>query len=398
MELYDHLDVKKISVYANCDVGKYTWAKFGFDYATPGGAWGARSDFSMHMEQLLFNNKLSSNSKEFKKIMSDFKSKVEKFQHSWDFALMDETFIVAGKEVRFLGKDAMLKGNSWKGYLNMDKKHESRKMFNKYLGIEEKKKVVPELPKKYVFGAGRKTKISNVLTTGNKDTIKNLFGNKKIFLEDFEKAFSAEGVKTEIQFMNASSFGDMDELRITGHFLDDSGNKIGKFIRTFDNEGGKLQMNHEFFELNDAFRGKGIAKSFLKNNVEYYDWLGVKEVSVYANCDVGKYSWAKFGFTAADDYVLESMRTDFVQYLLNKTNRFDDLAWDVKDDIMKRVDEFKYPWDFATFKQTFRVGSKEVELSGKEFMLNGESWKGKLILDKNHVSRKMFDEYLGINK
>ena len=59
-----------------------------------------------------------------------------------------------------------------------------------------------------------------------------------------------------------------------------------------------LHINHTTFNLKKAYQGKGIAKQLLAKNIELYKTLGIKNVRLYANSEVGSYAWALYGFEA----------------------------------------------------------------------------------------------------
>jgi hypothetical protein len=64
--------------------------------------------------------------------------------------------------------------------------------------------------------------------------------------------------------------------------------------RTIDPVTGVAQ--HDVFELPNDLQGKGFAKQFMRNSLDFYDHLGLKKMEVGANIDVGGYAWARYGF------------------------------------------------------------------------------------------------------
>lgn len=76
----------------------------------------------------------------------------------------------------------------------------------------------------------------------------------------------------------------------------------GEITRTFKKVPGprpgetRLVVDHVKFELDDGIKGKGIGKEVLRRSLEEYDRLGVDEIKLHANIDVGGYAWAKYGF------------------------------------------------------------------------------------------------------
>ncbi|RKP44755.1 hypothetical protein [Pararobbsia silviterrae] len=61
-----------------------------------------------------------------------------------------------------------------------------------------------------------------------------------------------------------------------------------------DTAGGPLSVYHAYFKAGST--GGGSGKQLFRNSMGVYKALGVAEVSVYANIDVGGYAWAKFGY------------------------------------------------------------------------------------------------------
>jgi hypothetical protein len=87
-----------------------------------------------------------------------------------------------------------------------------------------------------------------------------------------------------------------DSMEITGNILDDDGATIGSYTRTIDFKANKASS--DYFSLNK--QGKGIGKTMLAANVRMYQKLGLDEVEVHANIDVGGYAWAKYGYVPTD--------------------------------------------------------------------------------------------------
>src|SRR5262245_23987669 len=87
-------------------------------------------------------------------------------------------------------------------------------------------------------------------------------------------------------------------MEISGKLQDDQGNMIGSYTRTIDLMAGTASS--DFFELKKGQTGKDIGKKILAANVEMYKKLGINEVEVHANIDVGGYAWAKYGYVPDD--------------------------------------------------------------------------------------------------
>lgn len=97
------------------------------------------------------------------------------------------------------------------------------------------------------------------------------------------------------------SDGDVMENRISisGDLHNEQGSKIGTYTREIDLKNNKAES--AYFALNSGAQGKGEGKTLLAANVEMYQELGLDEVKVHANIDVGGYAWAKYGYVPTED-------------------------------------------------------------------------------------------------
>lgn len=112
----------------------------------------------------------------------------------------------------------------------------------------------------------------------------------------------------------------------TLEFVEDPGND-GDFLY-FDNEGSfngkEVKMNrrfylkngkpfgvyHSLFTVPPGLQGKNFAKELFTTLLEQYKNMGLKEVTVTANINVGGYAWANYGFEAQhEDDVLSIYNT-----------------------------------------------------------------------------------------
>lgn len=76
--------------------------------------------------------------------------------------------------------------------------------------------------------------------------------------------------------------------------------------RTFsDNGNGGINVYHAYFQAGS--RGNSSGKRFFRVAFGEYQAMGVKEVGVTANIDVGGYAWARYGFLPKNDGVWQSL-------------------------------------------------------------------------------------------
>lgn len=83
--------------------------------------------------------------------------------------------------------------------------------------------------------------------------------------------------------------------------------------RSFIKDGEKRIVIHNWFELPPEIQGKGISKQIMKSLFQQYENMGIDEVELTANMDVGGYAWAKYGFStsklAATNIVKKGLET-----------------------------------------------------------------------------------------
>ncbi|HVG50929.1 MAG TPA: hypothetical protein VM867_04775 [Xanthobacteraceae bacterium] len=113
--------------------------------------------------------------------------------------------------------------------------------------------------------------------------------NAKIGIEpeEFKKQF-AGGVAGD---MTISQSGSAFEI---GGTVESGGRTVGTFTRNINVDDHKAYS--AYFKLDRAATKGNIAKKILGGNVETYQQLGITEVGVTANIDVGGYAWAKYGY------------------------------------------------------------------------------------------------------
>ena len=84
-----------------------------------------------------------------------------------------------------------------------------------------------------------------------------------------------------------------DGMRFNGSLIK-NGSSIASISRTI--RPGVGNAHHGLLELNENSQGSNIAKSLLRNQVGLYGKMGLDNVDLYANINVGGYAWSKYGF------------------------------------------------------------------------------------------------------
>lgn len=152
------------------------------------------------------------------------------------------------------------------------------------------------------------------------------------------------------------------------------------FARTFTITDGRKNVTHDLFVLPDAMQGKGISKEVFQSMYKQYQKSGVKTIDVYANIDVGGYTWAKYGFSA---------NRDEVSYLLKARMRKNTISATEFDNAVAIMDDF---YSANNENAKFPMNLLAEQEYGKKLLL-GSGWDGYIDLD-NATQRRAFEKYL----
>lgn len=71
---------------------------------------------------------------------------------------------------------------------------------------------------------------------------------------------------------------------------------VGTLERTLFKNGDRWEVHHDYWRLDEAVQGQGMATRINDAAFDLYRAWGVEDVSLMANIDVGGYAWAKQGF------------------------------------------------------------------------------------------------------
>jgi GNAT superfamily N-acetyltransferase len=166
-------------------------------------------------------------------------------------------------------------------------------------------------------------------------------------------------------------------------------NSVGDFDRTIYL--GERRVVHQSFFLDSGAQGKGIGTALHERSFALYRKMGMAEVNLMANGDVGRYAWALQGFDFADAEGIGAMKDELRAYLKKEYGYFSAAADDKA--VGAAIDSMRHSWDVARLQVD---GAK----LGKEFMLStsGPHWAGTLKLDPDHVSSKVWTDYLAVQK
>lgn len=137
-------------------------------------------------------------------------------------------------------------------------------------------------------------------------------------------------------------------------------------VRTFKRENNRLIVEHDYFELDEKYKGGGHAIRMLQASLAAYDRLGVNEIRVHANLDMGGYVWARNGFRANDPSMQrlvfkDSARRQLRQGLMTEA-RFAMLM-----EVLNTSSDLELMYNIAVLKDN------GVEF-GKQFLLESDWW------------------------
>ena len=156
---------------------------------------------------------------------------------------------------------------------------------------------------------------------------------------------------------------------------EDKDGKSFTLTRSFTDRGENgIEVHHDLFQLPKSAQGKGTSKRVLGMFYEEYKRMGVTEISVDANIDVGGYTWARYGFNATDKHeALEAVcKTPKAQQFIEDYYSKNGLSEDKPFPMYLLTEQ---PW-------------------GKNALL-GSFWEGRLNL-KDPTQRARFEKYLGL--
>lgn len=141
-----------------------------------------------------------------------------------------------------------------------------------------------------------------------------------------------------------------------------------------DSEGRKV-VDHHLFQLSSKLQGLGISKKIFQSLYRQYKATGVERLEVFANIDVGGYTWARYGFCV-------KKRSEVISAI-----RFSALTQKQEKKIMEIIDAH-----FSSSSAPFPMHKIAKLPYGKKALLGG-CWDGVLDLFDD-AQRSTFERYL----
>jgi len=209
-----------------------------------------------------------------------------------------------------------------------------------------------------------------------------LRGVKDQFNKTWEESLGIPGatVETDVRFLKTSG------IIVESVGTAPNGDQIFKAKRSIDLlEQPGTSVSHLSFYVEPEYQGKGIATRANQKFFDLYRENGITQVTLWANADVGGYTWAKQGFDWRTDFD-ETTKNNFssMKRMLRKAEQFSsikEVGYDVgPSDFYNSLrrdspDEWPTPLEIAMYGHT----KGATTWPGKEAML-GDEWEGVLRL------------------
>jgi GNAT superfamily N-acetyltransferase len=191
-------------------------------------------------------------------------------------------------------------------------------------------------------------------------------------------------------------YSDSSRMYIDADILDADGRYVGEMERVIDFNNSTAK--HNLFQLEDSATGSNIGKDILAGQMRMYNRLGIKEVHLSANIDVGGYAWAKYGFapSSASGNQAWGMWAVHRADELHASNQIDTTTKNyIKS--FARSDDPHAVWHISDLRQSVvrtdrSRGTSQRMTLGKALLL-GSSWSGKIKLD-DPVAMTRFHAYV----
>ena len=146
---------------------------------------------------------------------------------------------------------------------------------------------------------------------------------------------------------------------------------MDRFLAIQSWQGPKVYAQNNRFTLEVEEQNKGVAKIATEESEAFYRSIGVEEVRLEANIDVGGYAWARAGFDFVDPLELET----FVRRI---NSRFDSSSW-----LEHTPEERKMFDDLASraTRENFENGTHPTPFEFSQLGYDGsDNWLGKRIM------------------
>lgn len=244
----------------------------------------------------------------------------------------------------------------------------SKPVASKPAGVEAKKKpkTLPTSP--YSSARNVEKRISKHLDENYVYAHIRLKGvvDHKSLVRNMAKTFEIYDKESDLRTEIISLSSNKEALRIEGVFKNKDGNSVGTFTREMHRDGnGRLLVHHNYFRLEKQYEGTGVGSRFVRHLEQKYKKMGVNQIYLLANLDVGGYAWARMGFDFAH-------KEDLSMYASNARASWLRRYGSAMPSSMVR--SIKHAWDIAALR------GPDGHNIGKEVLL-GQNWDAAKILN-----------------
>lgn len=175
------------------------------------------------------------------------------------------------------------------------------------------------------------------------------------------------------------------KIRVTGQLadktLEESARRFALERTFYLNAQGERVVSHDYFKVPASLQGAGLSKKIFTTYYEEYKAAGIELIEVGANLNVGGYTWAKYGFSAANEAEVNGV-------LANLTKGSATFAA-TKAEMQKVVTSFYKVNPAETPFPMDRIAN----IPGAKPLLLGTDWHGSLSLS-DAPRRAIFEAYL----
>ena len=123
--------------------------------------------------------------------------------------------------------------------------------------------------------------------------IERLLSSFNVDLDDLEHMFALPGMETEIGIVRAGP----NQTEVSIWWTDpESGNDVGRADRVLLRDEDGLYCSNTILEFNEGFMDRRFGTSLYERQIHRLRKLGYGRITLTADIDVGRYTWAKMGF------------------------------------------------------------------------------------------------------
>lgn len=191
---------------------------------------------------------------------------------------------------------------------------------------------------------------------------------------EFDQAMSQIAKDNNLVF-SSKNISFQDNFFTTNHRTNDGFTLSRKYYL----KGDVKTVYHDYFKVPTSLQGNGISKKVFQTLYQQYKNAKITQIEVYANLDIGGYTWGKYGFacTSASEIAVIKRKAQ----RLFDNGGLNEIQLKDFNSIIKKGKNGLFPM--------YKVAYTNY---GKKLLL-GENWHGVINL-KSRVQKTIFEEYL----